>query len=739
MLSVRDTVLTKPSGFIKTATYELDTDVSNWKNEIIENFFNQIPFLPKDIGIEAVINNVDENKGYAKGSVVVWYGRRKINFPIIVKEHQLYPFDVFITEQDGKFIYHNATENSIKSELMSQDIGKVENMYDAAMGTNVKTPGNISPKRHINLADDYNIDYVAAYPNFTKMSSVWRKEDFDHLKETLEKNADIANSFHETTGDRVNNIINLNRGQQTIQTDKKEGKIDLNNIVAAKQMLTVLDSELFDTSKMTPIKPPSVCEIRLYEYPSMEDFMDTGKSELLRFQASKNGKPVTGVVLDYKSINDFSCMPDAGFSTNSKDPIEKIKATRNSRPQIFICSEGKFYSKQNDYSKSGICFYGNSVPGLVDKIIERIRDKTTNDYLKFSKDNLNDGSDKTFYRNLELSQGTEGAENKNKAYFGMNHQRSTIWPNFKGDAKRLLCIYGAGDIYEAIEFNGSFKRYRVNNAMAFACNDIALIPARVASIQKVSKVTDPVYKMIAGSSKCIYLIPENSVVINMDFMDQIKDSDIMTPDKSIQKIYEEAAITKVSVDLGEEGYRIIGDAVKPLQKLAQFTDNTCLDTKAAMRVLSIIGMTKEASESALKSVLIKNAAHPGSSVSIYGVNNDYINPGIYKDIEKQARVKEIYKQLSAELKTDLIKEASLIDDPEAVDVMLSLNFINEDNLNEYMDQIQIIKKVITKLASLLVASRMGLSDIEEGAVRRAMDGLESVVRGLENIKLSISK
>jgi hypothetical protein len=244
--------------------------------------------------------------------------------------------------------------------------------------------------------------------------------------------------------------------------------------------------------------------------------------------------------------------------------------------------------------------------------------------------------------------------------------------------------------------------------------------------------------MIAGESKRVYLIPENSIVINMDFMEQLNKSDLMTPSRPIQKIYEETSILKVAIDLGNDGYRIYGTPVKPLQKIAHFDDNTCLNTKDAMSVLKILGMEKTAAEKALKNVLIKNAETPGSAVMVYGVRNDYINPNLYDGIEKQARITEIYKQLAAELKTDLIKEASVISDPEAVDVMLSLNFINEDNLNEYIDQIHVIKKVIGKLSAMLVASRMGLSDIDENATKKAIDGLDNVVKGLENIKLSIS-
>jgi hypothetical protein len=746
MIKLQDAVLRKPT-FEKTATYELPQDVTNWNSEILEKFFEEVNYLPKDINTEIVVNSIDENKGYAKGSVVVWYGNRKLNFPIIVKDFQLYPFDVYITEKDGKFKYNNATEVNVKTYLMSNEIGKIENMYDAAMGANIKTPGNISPKRHINLSDDYNIDWISAYPNFTKMSSDWREEDFKHLKNVLEKNADIASSFVDTTGDLVNNIINLNRGKQAIPRDKAQGKLDLNNVVDAKQALTVIDAEMFDTAKLIPIKPPAVCELRLYQYPSMEDFMDRGDSELLRFSASKTGKPITGVVLDYKTIETSgNCPIECASSVTSKDadPIEQARAVRNRRPQIFICSEGKYYSTDDDWGKSGICFYGSnilSIPGMVDKIVERIANKTTNDYLRFNKDNHGNGDDKIFHRNLELRQGKENVENGDAIkshYQSIIPWPATVYPNFASQNKELLLIYGNNDTYECVKISGPFKRYRVNGTTAYACSEMALIPARIAVIQQVGSVTDPVYKMIAGESKKVYLIPENTLVINMDFMERLNKDDFMSPAKPIQKIYEEASILKVAIDLGQDGYRIYGSPVKPLQKIAHFDDNTCLNTKDAINVLKILGMEKTAAEKALKTVLIKNAESPGSSIMVYGVRNDYINPKLYDGIEKQARVRDIYRQLAAELKIDLIKEASVISDPEAVDVMLSLNFVNEDNLNEYVDQVHIIKKVIGKLSAMLVASRMGLSDIDETATKKAIDGLDNVVKGLENIKLSIS-
>jgi len=78
-------------------------------------------------------------------------------------------------------------------------------------------------------------------------------------------------------------------------------------------------------------------------------------------------------------------------------------------------------------------------------------------------------------------------------------------------------------------------------------------------------------------------------------------------------------------------------------------------------------------------------------------------------------------------------------DPEVVDNVLGTNFINEDNLKEFVNNIDKLEAVNNKLAELLVASRMGLKDIDEQALKKAIEGLSSVIKGLEQLKLVVSK
>jgi hypothetical protein len=162
-----------------------------------------------------------------------------------------------------------------------------------------------------------------------------------------------------------------------------------------------------------------------------------------------------------------------------------------------------------------------------------------------------------------------------------------------------------------------------------------------------------------------------------------------------------------------------------------------MSTRSAINALGIMGMTKEAANLALKHAfnryISKDAAD--KKVFIYGLREDYINPDF--KLEKRAGHKEIFKKISSILKKDLVKEASAISDPDAVDVVLSLNFINENSLSGFIENIGEMRRILSELSKMLVASRLGLSDLDESAIKKSMEGLDEVINGLENIKLAI--
>lgn len=726
MVSIKDSVMSK-SRFEKVANYELPKNVAEWNEEILDQFFEQVNYLPKELATDIVVKSVDENEGYAKGSVVVSFQERQINFPIIVKDYQLSPFDIFTYKDGEETKFSAATLNNIKKILSSKKVGTLENITGRGQYPGVKTPGGINPKTSIDVNDLMN---TSDYPAFSKMSG-WpllaRTEDFEKIAVQLEADTVSKDDFVDNTGDLFSNIVELNKQKRVISNDHKEGILDLKNVVKAKRAITILDSQLFDVNLLQPITAPMVCELRLYEYPSMEDFIESGSSIASRALAAMNGKPLVGVVLDVRDSCDFAnneCCQEPSYTNDLEDV--KRKKLRNRRNQIFISLNGRYYCNYNDYDKHGIGFYGSKIlshKDAVQKAVNLLKTNTTDNFINIDKENRGDGSDKLFEQNKEMNQGI-GRYRYSYADSSYN--------------EKLIVIYGAGNAYECVTFNNKFRRYKVNGAFVYVSDNEAIIPANVASVQKVAAVKDPVYKMVLGKATNIFLIPESSLIVNGGIMKSLNSSDIMRPSKPIQATFEEEAINKVALYVDNGRYHIIGDPFIPLQKIAGLNGDG-MTTNQTVAALMTMGMANEHAKTAMKVALNKAAdvEVTDKEVSIFGVRDDYINTGVVEDLEKAARVKSILHDICEDMRVNLIKEASALDDPEAVDVVLSLNFINEDSLSGYVENLREMKKISGKLAELLIASRMGLKDVDEGAVKKAMDGLNSVIESLEKVRMAI--
>jgi len=82
---------------------------------------------------------------------------------------------------------------------------------------------------------------------------------------------------------------------------------------------------------------------------------------------------------------------------------------------------------------------------------------------------------------------------------------------------------------------------------------------------------------------------------------------------------------------------------------------------------------------------------------------------------------------------ELIKCAAELPDQGVVDTVLSLNFINEENVADYVSHIPQYEKAASHLADLLIASRIG-AKIEEKPIKTAMEALVKVSNALKMLR-----
>ncbi len=118
-----------------------------------------------------------------------------------------------------------------------------------------------------------------------------------------------------------------------------------------------------------------------------------------------------------------------------------------------------------------------------------------------------------------------------------------------------------------------------------------------------------------------------------------------------------------------------------------------------------------------------------------------------KDMIKRDQIQDKnLADLAAVFRRNLFKESSVIrgleksalspiGDEEAVDAMLSLNFVNENNLIQFMQNVPLFRQVEEKLAELYLYSCLGLkSQIPDQAVLSAMKSLNEVNEHLEYLQ-----
>lgn len=94
------------------------------------------------------------------------------------------------------------------------------------------------------------------------------------------------------------------------------------------------------------------------------------------------------------------------------------------------------------------------------------------------------------------------------------------------------------------------------------------------------------------------------------------------------------------------------------------------------------------------------------------------------------------KSASVELceKKGLTKLASYFDDMDTVDTVLSLNFVNGDNVDKFVQSLSKFTSVKEELLRLLLLSRIGNIEVPESIIKQAIDILGKVIDGLQRLK-----
>ena len=286
---------------------------------------------------------------------------------------------------------------------------------------------------------------------------------------------------------------------------------------------------------------------------------------------------------------------------------------------------------------------------------------------------------------------------------------------------------GANVIRGRMKGNGFFYRITTEGKA------IAFVPGKV-----VHPFADPngqgvVFESVLGERTRVRLVPGLKAITKIGSDEYAIPGDVRWlpfDGSALTKLMSEpGAFAKVaSVKQASQAVTIISDGHTwsfrgpSLNKLAH-EDRVGLSATDAMFLGCTLGMDELTSMRAL------SIAGQRGQVKIAGCRQIRPIREMYK--ESQARAKELWSKLPP--RYNLLKEAASLEDATTVDKVLSIGFLNPENVATFVHYLPEIDRTVSKLAEILVAVRIGLKDIPEIAVKNAMERLDEVATALKGL------
>lgn len=149
-----------------------------------------------------------------------------------------------------------------------------------------------------------------------------------------------------------------------------------------------------------------------------------------------------------------------------------------------------------------------------------------------------------------------------------------------------------------------------------------------------------------------------------------------------------------------------------------------LDPVSTEFMLGVLGLSSQASKSKIAE------ARRHGVVKISGLKTIYTLSEKYKGAEKVAS--KLFKQIP-DIRVDLIKEAAALEDTGTVDNILALNFINPENLMTFIQRVPELEMTSENLAEMWLFAVLGLKELPESAIERAMLNLEQTIQALKSV------
>ena len=760
--------------FEKTAGTRMPEDPNAWPQEILQQIFKEVPYM-SDFSPHVVMDKVDGEKGYAFGHVTVMNqsetqrgatpgehqaaGLRQVRIPIVIRDGLMSPLDILITD-DSKVL--PLTESRLRAAIFRPQ----------AFDVTAETPGDQSMIGQLYPPYRQNHGGFGGTGGVTMgMGSGIMGKEGSAFEAYLSAETKTANVLR--------NIMGKGKGLVGAAVDDQGERAGKAFIRGATKETGEAVGEAISKHKGKLLAGAGTATVGKYQYDKMRDNrVGQGVGEQLRKQGS-----ILEAVASTLNVSDIASFKDAVRDPNIRLAYEK-NAAANIKPVTIILGHGEH---QSGVPKLASVMHRLLRPDVVQ--VSRVMDgyavKTANRecWAPHTEVISRGAALKKFGSRVVLATDTSGAvtmaegategEPQTPDSDMLNAGPATEFGLYKVLTETGQEITGY-IIPNLLDIDGTVSPISLftNGAQAAIQSDVvgtlvgsdpsgiptsgtpsgygaffsggpvgveATIPLKLAGSYEpapgepsvfqaetydgrpVEVSVQPNVQTVVATGDGRMLVPEHWQWLPLDQAEAVvlKSSEGDVPAE--KEAAARSMYTTVDIISGGEEFTIRG---LPVEKLAS-AERDFLDVDAAMFLLAGLGVEQGYG--------IKKLSQALTGTEPVRVNiGQHIKLAEEQAKEARASAQEMLERMP-HLRQSLFKEAAFISDPEAVDTVLSLNFINPENIHTFISYLPKIDETQERLCNLLFASRLGLSDVPETALQTAVRGTEEVLEGLKTM------
>ncbi len=301
----------------------------------------------------------------------------------------------------------------------------------------------------------------------------------------------------------------------------------------------------------------------------------------------------------------------------------------------------------------------------------------------------------------------------------------------------------AHDIHEGVTGTFCFKYgEKTASVTPFHVTSFPLMSGEQIEFEATTVKGEPVHMTVMpglataapGEKTGHYLIPSLWQFVRVgDYSEPL----IETPNEIIKTARADTADKRIEVVWDGVYFQLLGPQIENISQQVQD-----LNPMKARFMLTAFGVPVDYADKILKQA--KDNGHSVFMADIKPVGQYTVetNAAEYRDGSRDTKYASFDMARAVEgikNKFPWVKLAAEMPDPGTVDEILALNFINKNNVSEFVNSIDNFRDTQVKLAKLLVATRLGIKQVMPDTVKMAMDHLGHVIDDLEILRSVTSK